>query len=69
MMDDKIRLALAVRKQTKAWLAKQLNRKAPNFYRQLREDNLREKDMIKIAEILDWDREINLILKDTGMKF
>lgn len=69
MMAEKIRLVLAARNKPKSWLARQLGMTTSNFYRRLESDNMREQDMIKIAEILDCDLELNLVLKDSERKF
>lgn len=69
MMAEKIRFVLTARNKSKSWLAKQLGMTSSNFYRRLERDDMRETDMIRIAEILDCDLELNLVLKDTGRKF
>ena len=49
MMSEKIRLVLAKRDKSKAWLADQLNWSTSNLYNKLKRDNFSEKELIQIA--------------------
>ena len=70
MMSEKIRLVLAKRNKSKAWLASQLGYKnSSNLYNKFKRDNFSEQELVDIAKILDCDFEAHFVLKDTGEKF
>ena len=47
-------------------LAESLGYKQSNFSNKLREDNFSEKDLIRIAEILNCNYDSTFTMKDTG---
>lgn len=53
MMAEKIRIVLAKRNKSKAWLAKQLNWSASNLYNKFKRDNFSEKELVQIARALN----------------
>jgi hypothetical protein len=69
MMSEKIRLVLAKRDKSKAWLAKQLNWSTSNLYNKLKRDNFSEKELIEIAKVLDCTYEAYFSLNDSDEKF
>ena len=69
MMSEKIRLVLAKRNKSKAWLAAQLNWSSSNFYNKLKRDNFSEKELVEIAKVLDCTFEAHFSLNDTNAKF
>ncbi|WP_347044290.1 helix-turn-helix domain-containing protein [Fusicatenibacter saccharivorans] len=69
MMSEKIRLVLAKRNKSKAWLAAQLNWSSSNFYNKLKRDNFSEKELVEIAKVLDCTFEAHFSLNDTNDKF
>lgn len=69
MMSEKIRLVLAKRNKSKAWLAKQLNCSTSNLYNKLKRDNFSEKELIEIAEALDCTYQAYFSLNDSDEKF
>lgn len=69
MMAEKIRIVLAKRNKSKAWLAKQLNWSASNLYNKFKRDNFSEKELVQIARVLDCTFEANFLLNDSGQKF
>ena len=69
MMSEKIRLVLAKRNKSKAWLAAQLNWSSSNFYNKLKRDNFSEKELVEIAKVLDFTFEAHFSLNDTNDKF
>lgn len=52
MMSEKIRLVLAKRDKSKAWLAEQLNCSTSNLYNKLKRDNFSEKSLWKLQRYL-----------------
>ena len=69
MMSEKIRLVLAKKNKSKAWLAEQLNWSTSNLYNKFKRDNFSEKELLEIAKVLDCTFEANFVLNDSGEKF
>lgn len=69
MMSEKIRLVLAKKNKSKAWLAEQLNCSTSNLYNKLKRDNFSEKELLEIARVLDCTFVANFVLNDSGEKF
>ncbi len=69
MMSEKIRLVLAKKNKSKAWLAGQLNWSTSNLYNKFKRDNFSEKELVDIAKVLDCTFEANFVLNDSGEKF
>lgn len=69
MMSEKIRLVLAKKNKSKAWLAEQLNWSTSNLYNKFKRDNFSEKELLEIARVLDCTLEANFVLNDSGEKF
>lgn len=69
MMSEKIRLVLAKRDKSKAWLAEQLNWSTNNLYNKLKRDNFSEKELVEIAKVLDCTFEAYFSLNDSDEKF
>ena len=69
MMSEKIRLVLAKRDKSKAWLAEQLNCSTSNLYNKLKRDNFSEKELVEIAKVLDCTFEACFSLNDSNEKF
>lgn len=69
MMSEKIRLVLAKKNKSKAWLAEQLGWSSSNLYNKFKRDNFSEKELIEIARVLDCTFEANFVLNDSGEKF
>ena len=69
MMSEKIRLVLAKRDKSKAWLAEQLNCSTSNLYNKFKRDNFSEKELIEIARVLDCTFEANFVLNESDEKF
>ena len=69
MMSEKIRLVLAKKNKSKAWLAEQLGWSTSNLYNKFKRDNCSEKELIEIARVLDCTFEANFVLNDSGEKF
>lgn len=69
MMSEKIRLVLAKKNKSKAWLAEQLNWSTSNLYNKFKRDNFSEKELIEIARVLDCTFEASFVLNDSGEKF
>jgi len=65
-MANKIRILLVERKMKIKGLAEQLKYSGNNLSNKLREDNFSEKELLKIAEILNCDFNATFIMKDTG---
>ena len=68
MMSEKIRLVLAKKNKSKAWLAEQLGWSTSNLYNKFKRDNFSEKELIEIARVLDCTFEANFIIPETGEK-
>ena len=66
MMSEKIRLVLAKRDKSKAWLAEQLNMSTSNLYNKLKRDNFSEKELAEIANALDCHFEGRFLRNDNG---
>ena len=64
MMSEKIRLVLAKKNKSKAWLAEQLGWSTSNLYNKFKRDNFSEKELIEIARVLDCTFEANFVLND-----
>lgn len=69
MMSEKIRLVLAKKDKSKAWLAEQLGWSTSNLYNKFKRDNFSEKELVEIARVLDCTFEANFVLNDSGEKF
>ena len=69
MMSEKIRLVLAKKNKSKAWLAEQLGWSSSNLYNKFKRDNFSEKELIEIAKVLDCTFEASFVLNDSGEKF
>ena len=69
MISEKIRLELAKRDKSKAWLAEQLSWSTSNLYNKLKRDNFSEKELIEIAKVLDCTFEAYFSLNDSDEKF
>jgi len=69
MMAEKIRLVLAKRNKSKAWLAEQLNWSTSNLYNKFKRDNFNEKELVEIARVLDCTFEANFVLNESDEKF
>ena len=69
MMSEKIRLVLAIRDKSKAWLAEQLNMSTSNLYNKLKRDNFSEKELVQIAKVLNCTFEAYFALNDSDEKF
>jgi hypothetical protein len=66
-MTEKIRILLVKRGNiSEAELARRLEILPQNFNRQMKRDNFTEKDLQRIAEVLNCDFEAGFVLKDTG---
>lgn len=65
-MANKIRILLIERKMKIKDLAEQLGYSGNNLSNKLKEDNFSEKELLKIAEILDCDYKAAFVMKDTG---
>lgn len=69
MMSEKIRLVLAKKNKSKAWLADQLGWSTSNLYNKFKRDNFSERELLEIAKVLDCTFEANFVLNDSGEKF
>lgn len=69
MMSEKIRLVLAKKDKSKAWLAEQLGWSTSNLYNKFKRDNFSERELVEIAKVLDCKFEANFVLNDSGEKF
>ncbi len=69
MMSEKIRLVLAKKDKSKAWLAEQLGWSTSNLYNKFKRDNFSEKELLEIARVLDCTFEANFVLNESGEKF
>ena len=69
MMSEKIRLVLAKRNKSKAWLAEQLNWSTSNLYNKFKRDNFSEKELVEIARVLDCTFEANFVLNESDERF
>lgn len=69
MMSEKIRLVLAKKNKSKAWLADQLGWSTSNLYNKFKRDNFSERELLEIARVLDCTFEANFVLNDSGEKF
>lgn len=65
-MANKIRILLIERKMKIKDLAEQLGYSGNNLSNKLKEDNFSEKELLKIAEILDCEYKAIFIMTDTG---
>jgi hypothetical protein len=66
-MTEKIRILLVKRGNiSEAELARRLAILPQNFNRQMKRDNFTEKDLQRIAKVLNCDFEAGFVLKDTG---
>lgn len=69
MMSEKIRLVLAKRNKSKAWLAEQLNWSTSNLYNKFKRDNFSERELVEIAKVLDCTFEAYFKLNESEEKF
>lgn len=69
MMSEKIRLVLAKKDKSKAWLADQLGWSTSNLYNKFKRDNFSEKELVEIAKVLNCTFEANFVLNESGEKF
>lgn len=67
-MSEKIKIVLLKRKVTVTTLAKQLGMSQSNLSNKLSRDNFNEKELQEIAEALNCDLDVHLVLRDTGEK-
>lgn len=67
--DKKIKVLLVQREMTLKDLANLLNISAPTLSNKMRRDNFREKDLIEIARVLNFDYSIVFTDKETGETF
>jgi transcriptional regulator with XRE-family HTH domain len=66
-MTEKIRILLVKRGNiSEAELARRLGISTQNLYGRMKRDNFAEKDLQRIAEVLNCDFEAGFVLKDTG---
>lgn len=63
---EKIRIVLIRRNMKIKELAEKLGYKQSNFSNKLRQDDFSEKELLKIAEILNCDYNSNFKMRDTG---
>jgi DNA-binding Xre family transcriptional regulator len=63
---NKIRILLIERNMKIKDLAEQLGYSGNNLSNKLKEDNFSEKELLKIARILNCDYNITFTMKDTG---
>lgn len=66
MMSEKIRVVLAKKNLSKAWLAGQLDWSTSNLYNKMKRDNWSEKELQEIARVLDCSFEANFVMNDTN---
>ena len=62
----KIKILLIEREITLTELARRLNKSVPTMSDKMKRDNFSEKDLKKIAEVLNYDYDIVFTDKDTG---
>ena len=62
----KIKILLIEREITLTELARRLNKSVPTMIDKMKRDNFSEKDLKKIAEVLNYDYDIVFTDKDTG---
>ena len=65
-MANKIRILLIERYMKIKDLAEQLGYSGNNLSNKLKTDNFSEKELLKIAEILDCDYKAFFVMRDTG---
>ena len=65
-MANKIRILLIERNMKIKDLAEQLGYSGNNLSNKLKTDNFSEKELLKIAEILDCDYKAFFVMRDTG---
>jgi transcriptional regulator with XRE-family HTH domain len=66
-MAEKIRILLVKRGNiSEAELARRLGMSTTNLYNRLKRDNFTDKDLKRIAEVLDCTFKASFILNDTG---
>lgn len=65
---EKIRIILIKRNMKIKELAESLGYKQSNFSNKLREDNFSEKELLRIAEVLNCNYDSAFTMKDTGEK-
>ena len=69
MMSEKIRLVLAKRNKSKAWLARQLGWSTSNLYNKMKRDNFSEKELVEIAKAMDCTLEAYFSSDDFNREF
>lgn len=67
-MSERIKIVLLKRKLTITNLAEQLGTTRSNLSGKLSRDNFSEKELQEIAEALNCDLDVHLVLRDTGEK-
>ena len=65
-MANKIRILLIERNMKIKDLAEQLGYSGNNLSNKLKTDNFSEKELLKIAEIIDCDYKAFFVMRDTG---
>jgi DNA-binding Xre family transcriptional regulator len=66
-MTEKIRILLVKRGNiSEAELARRLGMSTTNLYNRMKRDNFTDKDLQKIAEVLDCTFKARIVLNDTG---
>ena len=69
MMSEKIRVILAKKNLSKAWLSEQLGyTSSSNLYNKMKRDNWSEKELQQIAKVLNCSFEANFVMNDTNEK-
>lgn len=69
MVEKKIRHILTDKDIKLGTFAKLLNISSPNFSQQLKRDNFSEKDMQRMADLLNCDIEITFRDRETGKEY
>ena len=67
-VSEKIKVVLKRRGMTMGQLAEQTNQTRQNLSNKMTRDNFPEKELREIANALDCDLEINLVMRDTNEK-
>ena len=67
-MAEKIKIMLIKRNISAVDLAKELKCSSTNVYNKLKRDNFSEKELIKIADVLNCSFKGSFIMNDTGEK-
>jgi len=67
-VNEKIKVVLKRRGMTMGQLAEKTNQTRQNLSNKMTRDNFPEKELREIANALDCDLEINLVMRDTNEK-